>query len=187
MFAYSFIRTCGEDITIRNSISEDVDSIPFDIEGYRLVRAGPEDRDYVMECMMGTIVDSVPKEEKDLRDLWIDDILRIVSDDMDSGKMENEVFKLVSDEGYAGMLWMGVSKDQFTCDDTGYLLGLFVEKDLRRRGLGGGLVRAAERWCSAKGMVSMTLNVGSVNDAAVGLYEKMGYKCQSIVMRRFLK
>ena len=130
---------------------------------------------------------SVPKEEKDLRDLWIDDILQIVSDNMSEGKMENEAFVLKHDDDYAGILWMGISKDQYTCDDIGYLLGLFVEESLRRKGFGRDLVRSAEEWCRSKGLLSMSLNVGSVNSNALALYESMGYKSQSIVMRRFLK
>ncbi len=164
-----------------------MEEIPFGKDGYRLVRARDEDMDYVLACMRETIVCSVPKEEKDLRDLWIDDILQIVSDNMSEGKMENEVFVLRSDDDHAGMLWMGVSKDQYTCDDTGYLLGLFVEERLRGKGFGKELVRSAESWCKEKHLISMTLNVGSVNSGALALYESMGYKCQSIVMRRFLK
>ena len=164
-----------------------MDSIPFGIDGYRLVKACDDDKDYVLACIRETIVSSVPKEEKDLRDLWIDDILQIVADNMTGGKMENEAFVLRNDDGYAGMLWMGISKDQFTCDDIGYLMGLFVEEDLRRKGLGSELVRSAETWCRSKGLVSMSLNVGSVNSGAVVLYESMGYKSQSIVMRRFLR
>ena len=164
-----------------------VDSIPFGKDGYRLVRACDEDRDYVLACMRETIVCSVPKEEKDLRDLWIDDILQIVSDNMSEGKMENEAFVLKHDDDYAGMLWMGVSKDQYTCDDIGYLLGLYVEENLRRKGFGRELVRSAEEWCRSKGLLSMSLNVGSVNSNALRLYESLGYKSQSIVMRRFLK
>ena len=164
-----------------------MDGIPFGIDGYYLVRACEDDKDYLLACMRETIVCSVPKEEKDLRDLWIDDILQIVSDNMDSVMMENEAFILKKDGGYAGMLWMGVSKDQYTCDDTGYLLGLFVEEDLRGKGLGKELVRSAEVWCKKNNLMSMTLNVGSVNSRAVALYESMGYKSQSIVMRRFLK
>ena len=171
----------------RYRIPVDVDSIPFGKDGYRLVKVSDEDRDYVLACMRETVVCSVPKEEKDLRDLWIDDILQIVSDNMDSGRMENEVFVLKKDNDYAGMLWMGVSKDQYTCDDTGYLLGLYIDEGLRGKGFGKELVRSAEAWCRSKGLVSMTLNVGSVNSPAVGLYESMGYKSQSIVMRRFLK
>ena len=171
----------------RYRIHRDVDSIPFGKDGYTLVRATDEDRDYVLECMMDTILHSVPKEEKDLRDLWIDDILQIVSNNMDTGVMENEAFILKNDDGNAGMLWMGVSKDQYTCDDTGYLLGIFVDRDLRNRGLGKELMRSAELWCREKGLLSMTLNVGSVNIPAARLYESMGYKCQSTVMRRFFR
>jgi GNAT superfamily N-acetyltransferase len=49
------------------------------------------------------------------------------------------------------------------------------------------LVRSAENWCRQKGLMTMTLNVGSVNIPATRLYESMGYKCQSTVMRRMLK
>ena len=164
-----------------------MESIPFGKDGYRLVRACDEDRDYVLACMRETLVCSVPKEEKDLRDLWIYDILKIVSDNISEGKMENEAFVLKNNDDYAGMLWMGVSKDQYTCDDIGYLLGLFVEEDLRRKGIGSELVRSAEVWCREKHLMSMSLNVGSVNSCAIALYESMGYKSQSIVMRRFLR
>ena len=164
-----------------------MDSIPFGIEGYSLVRAKEEDRDFIIGCMRDSIVCSVPMDEKDLRDLWIDDILQIVSDDMDSGKMENEVFKLIRGDEDVGMLWMGVSKDQYTCDDTGYLLGIYVREDLRRKGLGRELVRSAETWCRSKYLVSMTLNVGAVNVPAMNLYRGSGYSDQSIVMRRVLR
>ena len=164
-----------------------MDSIPFGKDGYRLIKATDEDRDYVLECMMDTILHSVPRGEKDLRDLWIDDILQIVSDNIDAGNMENEAFILKSDDGNAGMLWMGVSRDQFTCEETGYLLGLFVSEKLRRKGLGKELVKSAERWCGSKGLVSMTLNVGSVNEGAIRLYEGLGYSERSTVMRRLLK
>ena len=164
-----------------------MDSVPFGVDGYRLVKAEREDRDFVMDCVRESILCSVPAGEKDLRDLWIDDIMAIVSGNMDSDAMGNEIFKLVSDEGYAGMLWMGISKDQFTCDETGYLLGIFVRKDLRGRGLGKELVRSAETWCKANGLLTMTLNVGNVNAPAVGLYESMGYRGQSVVMRRTLR
>ena len=164
-----------------------MDSLPFGIEGYRLVRAGKDDEDFILDCMRENILCSVPKDEKDLRDLWIDDIMAIVSKNMGGGSMGNEVFKLVSGNENAGMLWMGISKDQFTCEEIGYLLGIFVRKDLRGKGLGKELVRSAEVWCTENGLLTMALNVGTVNGPAVCLYESMGYKGQSVVMRRFLK
>ena len=164
-----------------------MDSIPFGTEEFRLVRAGPRDKEYILRCMKETILCSVPKDVGDYRHLWMDDIMTVVSANLEGGRMDSEAFVLVSDEGNAGALWMGRSKDQFTCDDTGYLLGLFVERRYRRKGLGTELLRAAERWCSANGLLSMTLNVGSVNDAAVKLYTKAGYDSQSIVMKKDLK
>ena len=164
-----------------------MDSIPFEMEGYELVRAVGEDMDYVLECVREDILNSVPPDEKDLRDLWIDDVLQIASDSIEKGTMRDEVFRLVSGGENAGMLWMGVSRDQFTCDETGYLLGIFVRKDLRRKGLGKELMRAAERWCRTNGLTDLTLNVGASNECAKGLYRRMGYSERSTVMRRMLR
>ena len=164
-----------------------MDSLPFGIDGYRLIRAGPGDKGYILGCMRETVISSVPCNERELCDLWIDDILAIVSYDLDTGKMDNEAFILVSGDRNAGALWMGKSRDHLTCDDTGYLMGLFVEKEFRRKGLGTELVRSAEQWCRSNDLLSMTLNVGAVNDAAASLYRKAGYEPRSIVMKRLLK
>ena len=164
-----------------------MDRLPFGIGGYELVRIDDGDMDYVMECVREDILNSVPSDEKDLRDLWIDDILGIVRGNIAEGRMDSEVFKLVSDDGYCGMLWMGISKDEFTCDETGYLMGIHVKRELRGRGLGKALMRSAEEWCRCNSLLSMALNVGSVNQAAISLYRRMGYSDRSIVMRRILR
>ena len=53
-----------------------------------------------------------------MQGLWINDILGITSANLESGSMENESFVLLDDdEKKIGMLWMGKTKDQFTCDD----------------------------------------------------------------------
>lgn len=163
-----------------------MENIPFEIEGYRLVRSRG-DRDFVIDCMKEAVLGSVSGDEKELSELWIGDIMKIVSNNLESGGMDNEVFELLRDNDRVGLLWMGRSKDQFTCDDTGYLLGIHVREDMRRKGLGKGLVRAGERWCSAKGLLSMTLNVGVVNRGAVRLYDSLGYQRQTMVMRKVLK
>jgi Acetyltransferases len=114
----------------------------------------------------------------------MDILLSFVTVSLDDPR--NEVFVLKrSDDCRAGMLWMCSSKDQYTCDDTGYIMGIFVEPELRGNGLGKALLKAAEEWCSEKGLVSMTLNVSPLNDA-LGLYEKCGFRERSIVMRKDL-
>jgi len=164
-----------------------VDNLPFNTKGYRLSKTSGDDRPFILSCIKESILISVPKEEAEMQGLWINDILGITSANLESGAMENESFVLLDEnEKKVGMLWMGKSKDQFTCDDIGYLLGIFVEKRLRGRGLGRSLLESAEAWCKNKGLVSMTMNVGSVNEKAIALYESSGYVPQTIVMKRQL-
>ena len=99
--------------------------------------------------------------------------------------MKNEPFVLRRNDGKrCGILWMGESKDQYTCDDTGYILGIYVEEESRGSGLGKELMRSAERWCSEKGFLSVTLNVGAWNKSARDLYESAGFSERSAVMRK---
>jgi len=81
---------------------------------------------------------------------------------------------------------MGVSRDQFTCDETGYVLQVYVEERLRRRGLGKALMGSAEEWCRKKGLFSLTLNVGSVNETAKQLYRSAGLSPRTVVMQKRL-
>ena len=158
----------------------------FPIEGYSLRAAGHDDRAYVMKCMEKSVLLSVPDDEAGLSGLWIDDVLSVTSIAMDSGMMRSEVFILESGSESRGMLWMGISKDQFTCEETGYLLGLFVDEEIRGHGFGKALIGCAEDWCRMNGLVMMTLNVGSAN-AANGFYRHLGFGERSAVMRKRLR
>ncbi|MFA6710757.1 MAG: GNAT family N-acetyltransferase [Candidatus Methanomethylophilaceae archaeon] len=164
-----------------------MDNLPFNTKGYRLLKAAGDDKPFLLSCVKESILASVSKEEAEMQGLWINDILGITSTNLDSDMMENEAFILTDGNGKnVGILWMGKSKDQFTCDDIGYLLGIFVEKRLRGRGLGRSLLEAAETWCRNKGLMSMTMNVGSANEKAIALYESSGYVPQTMVMKRQL-
>lgn len=117
----------------------------------------------------------------------MDCVLGTVESNLDGIGMKNEAFILERDDGKkCGILWMGESKDQYTCDDTGYLLGIFVEEELRGIGLGKALLQAAEEWCHEKGFLSMTLNVGAWNKSARSIYDKNGFYERSTVMRKDL-
>jgi len=128
---------------------------------------------------------SVPEHERKVSDLWMDDILSITSIAMDGGMMPSDMMILVKGEGErAGILWMGISKDQFTCEDTGYILGLFVIEELRGKGLGKALIKCAEDWCILNDLPTITLNTGSPNEKAMELYSRLGFKERSTVMRK---
>jgi ribosomal protein S18 acetylase RimI-like enzyme len=46
----------------------------------------------------------------------------------------------------------------------------------RRRGIGTGLMREAERWADVVGVTKLELHVFPHNSAALALYEKLGYE-----------
>ncbi|MDR0791576.1 MAG: GNAT family N-acetyltransferase [Methanomassiliicoccaceae archaeon] len=157
----------------------------FPVDGHRLRMAGDDDMAFIMDCMRRSILLSVPDDEAKHSDLWMDDILNVTSIAMDGGMMRSELFVLEDHHGSReGMLWMGISRDQFTCEETGYLLGVFVNEELRGKGLGKALMGCAGDWCVEKGLLSMTLNVGFSNRAAMSMYGHLGFEERSTVMRR---
>ena len=157
----------------------------FPIGGYALRNAADEDMAFVMRCMEESILLSVPDDEVMLSELWMNDILSVTSVAIGGDMMRSETFVLFDDENERkGLLWVGISRDQFTCEDTGYLLGLFVSEELRGRGIGKALIGCAEDWCKDKGLTLLTLNVGSSNAAVKSIYGHLGFEERSTVMRR---
>ena len=157
----------------------------FPIDGYALRNAADDDMAFVMRCMEESILLSVPDDEVMLSELWMNDILSVTSIAIGGDMMRSETFILRDRKNEnAGMLWMGMSRDQFTCEDTGYLLGLFVIEELRGKGIGKALIGCAEDWCRTKGLTLLTLNVGSSNAAVKNIYDHLGFEERSTVMRK---
>lgn len=161
--------------------------LPFPFEGYRLRESFRSERPYLLRCMRESLLGSVSDIEVRLNELWMDQTLNVVNSYMDSIISKNTAYVLERDDGKkAGMLWLEESKDQFTGDSTGYLLGLYVEEEFRGIGLGRALIESAEQWCRERGLLSLTLNVGAFNTNAHELYDHMGFLPRSTVMRKDL-
>ncbi len=64
----------------------------------------------------------------------------------------------------------------------GWLYYLSVDPAHRSQGIGRTLVEAAERWLAAKGLPKVQLMVRSENQAVQGLYERLGYEPQLVVV-----
>lgn len=60
-------------------------------------------------------------------------------------------------------------------DHVGYLEGWFVEPGFRRYGIGGDLVRGAERWARKKGCSEMASDAEVGNDLSLQAHTKLGY------------
>ena len=155
--------------------------------GLELRPATSEDIPYIAGCIRETLTASVPDNETEMSELWAGTTVVAALDSMSSRKMEDEVFILTDGTGSKGMLWMGVSRDQYNSELTGYLLGIYVSEELRRRGIGRELIRCAESWCMDRDLLTMQLDVGASNTAALRLYESAGYGVRSSVLSKVLK
>ncbi len=60
-------------------------------------------------------------------------------------------------------------------DPTGLVTGLVVSAVARRRGIGRGLMAAAEGWARARGLASMRLRARVARSAAHAFYQRLGY------------
>ena len=156
-------------------------------KGMTIDRTTDSDMDYIQSCIRRSVELSVSGIERDMSHLWIDMILATTLESIESCRMGDEIFILRDKEGtYVGSLWMGESVDQFTYDGTGYILGIFVEPEFRRYGIGSYLLSVAESWCRDKGFLNISLNVGWYNEGARLFYESHGYKVRSEVRRKDL-
>lgn len=156
-------------------------------EGFSIREASEDDREYLLSCVMRSLTLSVDDDEGCVSDLWMDTILSVADRSMTSRRMGDETFIAMDKSGtYAGSLWLGRSVDQFTCDDTGYVLGIFVEPELRGRGIGSALLAHAESWCREKGLPHISLNVSWHNENARKFYESHGYGIRSEIRRKTL-
>jgi putative acetyltransferase len=59
-------------------------------------------------------------------------------------------------------------------------LGLMVAREWRRRGVGRALMLAAEEWARAAGVTKLELHVFPYNEAALALYERLGYEREGL-------
>lgn len=55
------------------------------------------------------------------------------------------------------------------------VFGMALFPDFRGRGLGSGLLRAAEEWAGSVGVAKVTLAVFATNTAAIRMYHRLGY------------
>jgi ribosomal protein S18 acetylase RimI-like enzyme len=70
----------------------------------------------------------------------------------------------------------------------GWVYYLAVAPDLRSRGLGRAVMRAAEEWLAAQGVVKVQLMVRDTNAAALGFYEHLGYAAAEVrVLAKWLR
>lgn len=75
-----------------------------------------------------------------------------------------------------GCLWLGNAVDQLDGDRHAHVFLLYVDPQHRRQGIGSALIHHAETWARQRGDRQLGLQVFADNQAAIHLYEKLGYQ-----------
>ena len=82
----------------------------------------------------------------------------------------------VAEEGGELLGWIHVQEFlSLASDPAGLVTGLVVDPAARRRGLGRGLIGAAEDWSRARGLTSSRLRARVARKEAHAFYQRLGY------------
>ena len=82
------------------------------------------------------------------------------------------------DGSLGGFLEAGIRPYADGCDTSpvGYIEGWYVDPDLRRTGVGGVLVHAAEGWASSLGLTEMASDAEVENGVSLEAHAALGYE-----------
>ncbi|WP_299402082.1 GNAT family N-acetyltransferase [Acaryochloris sp. IP29b_bin.148] len=81
-------------------------------------------------------------------------------------------------------LWLGTAIDQLSGEAYTHLFMLFVDPNYRRQGLGTALLQVAEDWAAQQGDDQIGLQVFTIAQPALALYEKLGYRPRALLLMK---
>ena len=113
--------------------------------------------------------------------LWPDDTAAELAAEMEKLLTAEAVGLFVAERpggGLGGFVEAGTRPYAEDCETSpvGYVEGWYVDPDLRRQGVGGGLVRAAESWARGLGLQEMGSDTWIWNEDSIQAHLSLGYR-----------
>ncbi len=102
-------------------------------------------------------------------------------EDMHVWRARADAVTLVFDRGngwLGGFAELGLRSIADSCDTSpvAYLEGWWVDPDLRRQGIGAGLIRAGEEWAQSRGLEELASDVELANDVSQRAHDQLGFE-----------
>jgi GNAT superfamily N-acetyltransferase len=102
-------------------------------------------------------------------------------DDFFEGGMQGATLFIAEDDAVpAGFAFLEHHTDYFSGERHGHLGMIAVTEAAEGHGAGAALLRAAEAWCREQGYTRLTLNVFEGNARARRVYERAGYRVETL-------
>ncbi len=121
------------------------------------------------------------------RPVMDDAVIRDIARTIDAPSAERIVYIAEDDAGRPlGFAHVVTTSDFFTGEPHGHLSDLVVAREGEGRGAGRALIAAAEAWSRERGHRLFSLNVFEDNARARALYERLGYRTDTIKMMKEL-
>ena len=113
--------------------------------------------------------------------LWPEDTAGELSAEMENMLADQPVAVIVAERlggGLGGLVEAGTRPYAEGCDTSpvGYIEGWYVDPDLRRQGVGGRLIRAAEDWARGLGLQEMGSDTWIWNETSIQAHLSLGYR-----------
>jgi ribosomal protein S18 acetylase RimI-like enzyme len=167
------------------------------LPGYYIRRGSTLERSLLVKFMQRTYQDIYPEQDfahlartveqyfsKDTPLWWVDFLGEDVGE---QGNTEDKATSSpLSPPSPVACLWVGNAIDQVTGTRHPHIFLLYVVPEHRRRGVGTALMRYVENWAIQRGDRQIGLQVFKSNQAALNLYNQLGYQTQSLWMLKQL-
>ncbi|WP_013325360.1 GNAT family N-acetyltransferase [Gloeothece verrucosa] len=148
-------------------------------EGYRLKQGSSKDTALLVKFMNETYQELFPKQENFSH--LAETVRKYFSSQTPLWLVElsSETEKLSTS---IACLWMGTGVDQVTGERYAHIFLVYVAPQHRYQGIATALFNQAQNWAKSRGDRQMGLQVFLNNQSALNLYDRLGFKPQSLTM-----